>query len=311
MCQLWSFGFWPLFCVSLQLWMTSGHFLRSFDFDFVLFCTGLIAWKTVCRGKGLLLPALTRSNVVRQIAMKGFRMSFPEWSRFVRTTSPSTIVAHFHLIGVQEAVVGLTSFRHQTAALNPSRVNSTSLGSGVLSPFGLQIVMVLLATIEKTFHVWGHLEMIISFPSYHPNFPIGKFHFSSWLPSMHGFFVSSLFTRSQDLLSLLRFVAYCIVFLSYSVALFFGWDFKSFNFCCYSIFVLRSLMSQSLWFYSCDQIIPRYLLLRCPFHVTISPFNLVAVIRLCLPLFAFSWSFDVPWPVSPHSMRWKCLDPKK
>ena len=159
--------------------MTNGHFLRSFDFDFVLFCTGLIAWKIVCRGKGLLLPASIRWSVVRQIAMKGFQMSFPEWSRFVRTTSPSTIVAHFHLIGVQEAVVGLTSFRHQTAALNPSRVNSTSLGSGVLSPFGLQIVMVLLATIEKTFHVWGHLEMIIAFPSYHPNFPIGKFHFSS------------------------------------------------------------------------------------------------------------------------------------
>ena len=133
--------------------MTDGHFLRSFNFDSVLFCTGLIAWKIVCRGKGLLLPALTRSSVVQQIAMKGFQMSFLVWSRFVRTTSPSTIVAHFHLIGVQEAVVGLISFRHQTAVLNPSRVNSTSLGSGVLSLFGPQIVMVLLAIIERTFHV--------------------------------------------------------------------------------------------------------------------------------------------------------------
>ena len=147
------FGFWPLFCVSLQLRMTNCHFLRSFDFNSVLLCTGLIAWKIVCRGKGLLLPASIRSNAVRQIAMKGFQMSFPEWSRFVRTTSPSTIVAHFHLIGVQEAVVGLTSFRHQTAALNPSRVNSTSPGSGVPNLSGPQIVMVLLAIIERTFHV--------------------------------------------------------------------------------------------------------------------------------------------------------------
>ena len=139
-------------------------FCAVFNFDFVLSCTGLIAWKIVCRGKGLLLPALTRSNAVRQIAMKGFRMSFPEWSRFVRTTSPSTIGAHFHLIAGQEVVVDLISFRHQTAVLNPNRVNSTSPGSGVLSLFGPQIVMGLLAIIEKTFDIWGHFEMIISFP---------------------------------------------------------------------------------------------------------------------------------------------------
>ena len=128
-------------------------FCAVFNFDFVLFCTGLIAWRTVCRGKGLLLPALTRSNAVRQIAMKGFRTSCPEWSRFVRTTSPSTIGAHFHLIAGQEVVVDLISFRHQTAVLNPNRVNSTSLESGVLSLFGPQIVMGLLAIIEKTFDV--------------------------------------------------------------------------------------------------------------------------------------------------------------
>ena len=144
--------------------MTNGHFLRSFDFDFVLFCTGLIAWKTVCRGKGLLLPALIRSSAVRQIVMRGFWTSCPEWSRFVRTTSPSTIGAHFHLIAGQEVVVDLISFCHQTAVLNPNRVNSTFPGSGVLSLFGPQIVMGLLAIIEKTFDIWGHFEIIISFP---------------------------------------------------------------------------------------------------------------------------------------------------
>ena len=131
----------------------------------------------MCRGKGLLLPALTRSNAVRQIAMKGFWTSCPEWSRFVRTTSPLTIGAHFHLIAGQEVVVDLISFRHQTAVLNPNHANSMSPGSGVLSLFGPQIVMGLLAIIEKTFDIWGHFEMIISFPSCHSDFPIGKFYF--------------------------------------------------------------------------------------------------------------------------------------
>ena len=154
-------------------------FCAVFNFDFVLFCTGLIAWRTVCRGKGLLLPALTRSNAVRQIAMKGFWTSCPEWSRFVRTTSPSTIGAHFHLIAGQEVVVDLISFRHQTAVLNPNRVNSTSLGSGVPNLFGLQIVMVLLVITERLFLLGVILKWSISFLSYHPNFPIGKVHFSS------------------------------------------------------------------------------------------------------------------------------------
>ena len=217
--------------------------------------------------------------------MKGFWMSFPEWSRFVRTTSPSTIVAHFHLIGVQEAVVGLISFRHQTAVLNPNRVNSTSLGSGVPNLFGPQIVMVLLVITERLFLLGVILKWSISFPSYHPNFPIGRFNPSSWLSSMHGFlreFFIYLFTGFYIIIafcSLMHsFLFFCFFFIlvetsSHSIL------------CCYLIFFSRYKLSHSLFFCSWVQFIPRYLLLRCSFHVTVSPFNPVAVIRLCLLLF--------------------------
>ena len=126
-------------------------------------------------------------------------------------------------------------------------------------------------------------------------------------------FVSCSFIRLQDYI----IIASCSllhIFLSLLRCPFSFTMFMTSNhptLCCYPIFVSRFILSQSLFFCSWIQFIPRYLLLRCLFHVTVSPFNPVAVIRLCLLLFVSSWSFDAPWPVSPHSMRWKCLDPKK
>ena len=163
--------------------------------------------------------------------MKGFWMSFPEWSRFVRTTSPSTIVAHFHLIGVQEAVVGLISFRHQTAVLNPSRVNSTSPGSGVPNLSGPQIVMVLLVITEGLFMLGVILKWSISFLSCHLDFSIGKFNLSSWLPSMHGFlreFFIYPFTGFYIIIAFCSLLHSFLSLLRYSF-FYYGYDFKSSN----------------------------------------------------------------------------------
>ena len=158
------------------------------------------------------------------------------------------------------------------------------------------------------------LKWSFPFPSYHPNFPIGKFYFSSWLPSMHDFLCEFFIYPFTGFYIIIAFCSLLHIFLSLLRCPFSFTMVMTSNhptLCCYLIFVSRFILSQSLFFCSWVQFIPRYLLLRCLFHVTVSPFNPVAVIRLCLLLFVSSWSFDAPWPVSPHSMRWKCLDPKK
>ena len=137
----------------------------------------------------------------------------------------------------------------------------------------------------KTFSAWGHFEMIIFFSSYHPNFPIGRFNPSSWLSSMHGFlreFFIYLFTGFYII------IAFCSLMHSFFILLLFFILVETSShsiLCCYLIFFSRYKLSHSLFFCSWVQFIPRYLLLRCSFHVTVSPFNPVAVIRLCLLLF--------------------------
>ena len=59
----------------------------------------------------------------------------------------------------------------------------------------------------KDFDIWGHFEMIISFPSCHFDFPIGKFYFR-FIITFNAWFYSWVFQLSvlQDSIPLLRFV---------------------------------------------------------------------------------------------------------
>ena len=155
-CPLWSF-FWVLAFILCKLTILNDQwsFSAQFYFDFVLSCTGLIAWRIVCRGKGLLLPASTLSNATRQVTMRRFRMFCLGWTRSVRTMSPSTTDVRFQLTAGQEVVVDLILFCHQTAVSIPNLANSMSPGNGVLRLSGPQSVMGLLAIIEQTLVVRG------------------------------------------------------------------------------------------------------------------------------------------------------------
>ena len=95
--------FWVLAFILCKLTILNDQwsFSAQFYFDFVLSCTGLIAWRIVCRGKGLLLPASTLSNATRQVTMRRFRMFCLGWTPSVRTMFLSTTA----LIAGQEVVV--------------------------------------------------------------------------------------------------------------------------------------------------------------------------------------------------------------
>ena len=159
------------------------------------------------------------------------------------------------------------------------------------------------------------LKWSFPFPSYHPNFPIGKFYFSSWLPSMHDFLREFFIYPFTGFYIIIVFCSLLHSFFSlFTPLLRFPMVVTSSHptLCCYPIFVSRFILSQSL-----------FSLFVCSIYSTSSPFAVpvscyhFAILPLlpwsdyaCFYLL-FSWSFDVPWPVSLHSMRWRCLDPRK
>ena len=137
-------------------------FCAVFNFDFVLSCTGLIAWKIVCRGKGLLLPASTLLNATQQVMIRRSRRFCPGWILSVRTAFPPSIVVLFQPIAGLEVVGDLILPCHLTAVpLSQNLVISTCHGKGVLT-FVHQSVTVLLAIIDQTFDLCGQCESVDS-----------------------------------------------------------------------------------------------------------------------------------------------------